>query len=73
MISTSCIPCAAKRAEIDRKLGFIREQAKKRAIENGITMAIYVDSEDNTLRITEAKTAIERGYKNMEIISRFDN
>lgn len=66
-----CIPCMAKRAELDNRMEFLRTKAKERAIQSDTNYVIYFDSEDTKLQIAEAKTAIERGCEIVEFISRF--
>ena len=66
-----CIPCRRKQNELLQSIGVYRTQTKKRAIEAGKNMVIWLDTEEAKWRSTDYDTAINRGVDIFEIISKY--
>jgi hypothetical protein len=67
---STCIPCVRKKAEAEARLSMVRDMAIERAKQNERNYIIWLDEQDYRLRIIEAETAIERGYRIVEVIFR---
>jgi len=60
-----CIPCEREK----KKLPFLLDKAKQRAIENKTYLAVYFDKEDKKYRITTETLAKRQGEEILQVLS----